>query len=315
MTVRKADSDSFLKSDRAILMTCISIALVFWLLVKLSQSFDTLHEVQINYELPEGKAFALVPPSKVEATLSGRGWDLLSYFFGKKQSEILLKLSNLENQTFSASQLKDRIRSGVSSIDVINLDYDYISIKIENQAIKKIPIRLDKQVTFAEGIQLKGSPILQPDSLTLSGPSSAVSTLTEWFTQPLVLTDLKSDYSAALKLRAPLQEGPISIKPLEINVAIEIEQYTERSLFVPVSILNAPDSLKIFPQNIRVNCVVGLSQYNELSDSLFSLEADLKGIPLNTKNNTVPIQLTRSPDFVKNIHFSPHSVEFFIVKE
>jgi len=315
MTARKADSDSFFKSDRAILMICISIALIFWLLVKLSQSFNTLHEVKINYTLPEAKAFTQVPPAKIEATLSGRGWDLLSYYFGKKQSEIFLKLSDLENQTFSASQLKDRIRAGVSSIEVINLDYDYISIKLEDQAIKKIPVRLESQLTFAEGIHLKNAPTLTPDSIELSGPASAVNALTEWSTLPLTLSDLKSDYKAPLKLKTPLQEGPIRIKPLEVEVNIETEQYTERSLFVPVSILNAPDSLQIFPENIRVNCVVGLSQYNAVKDSLFRLEADLKGIPLNTTNNTVPIQLTRFPDFVKNIHFSPQSVEFFIVEE
>ena len=315
MTARKADSDSFFKSDRAILIICISIALIFWLLVKLSQSFDTVYEVKINYSLPEGKAFVQVPPAKIEATLNGRGWDLLYYFLGKQQAEIALKLSNLENQTFSASQLKDRIRAGASSVEIKNLDYDYISVKLEDQAAKKIPVRLDHQLTFAEGIQLKKAPTLMPDSVELSGPASAVTELTEWLTQPLILSDLKSDYKAPLKLKTPLQEGPIRIRPTEVEVSIEIEQYTERSLFVPLSILNAPDSLQIFPENIRVNCVVGLSQYNAVNDSLFRLEADLKGIPLNASNNTVPVQLTRFPDFVQNIQFSPQSVEFFIVKE
>ena len=55
----KDDIRTFFNSDRAILMSCIGIALVFWLLVKLSQSYKTTEDYEISYTLPEGKTFVV----------------------------------------------------------------------------------------------------------------------------------------------------------------------------------------------------------------------------------------------------------------
>ena len=93
------------------------------------------------------------------------------------------------------------------------------------------------------------------------------------------------------------------------------EQFTEKSLFLPVTVKNAPDSLKIFPNKVKTNFVIGLSQYDAISEKDFQLEVDLNGIPINQANNTAPISLIKQPAEVKNIRFSPKSVQFLFVKE
>ena len=95
---------------------------------------------------------------------------------------------------------------------------------------------------------------------------------------------------------------------------VEVEQFTEKSLFIKVDVKNAPDSLKIFPERIRLTCVLGLSRYNEIAPEDFALEVDLKNIPLNTVNNTIPILVTKQPNYIDNIKLSDRSVEFFFVK-
>jgi len=99
-----------------------------------------------------------------------------------------------------------------------------------------------------------------------------------------------------------------------VTVTLKVEQFTERSLFVPITIKNAPDSLKTFPERAKLSCVVGLSKYNDIDKNSFQLVADLKGIPLNTEKNTIPVLVTKQPDFVRAVNFQPRSVEFFFVE-
>ena len=99
------------------------------------------------------------------------------------------------------------------------------------------------------------------------------------------------------------------------KLTIPVEAYTEKSLFVPVELKNAPsDSLKVFPDKIKVSFVVGLSQYDSVHYTDFHLVADLKSISLEKGNNAVPVNLTAMPESVNNVVLSRKSVEFFIVK-
>ncbi|MEM1320419.1 MAG: YbbR-like domain-containing protein [Bacteroidota bacterium] len=313
-TTKRADTTTFFKSDRAILIICISIALIFWLLVKLSQSFNAMHQCEIQYELPEGKTFASLPPSKINSQLYGRGWDLLSYYFSGTHSIINFQLDNQSSQTISSSQLKDRIRGGVASVEVIELDIDYITIALEDELSRKVPVRLNQELSFAADFQARQAIVLNPDSISITGPQTIIDTIDFWPTVPLILTDLKSSTREVVELVMPKVGSALRIKPTATEAQIEVEQFTQASLFVPITIKNAPDSLRIFPDKIKLNCIVGLSQYKSLKSKLFTLEADLQGIPLNAQNNTVPLNLIQQPEFVRQVNFSPKAVEFFFVK-
>ncbi|MCB0676040.1 MAG: hypothetical protein KDC30_05130, partial [Saprospiraceae bacterium] len=61
----------------------------------------------------------------------------------------------------------------------------------------------------------------------------------------------------------------------------------------------------------KIVCVVGMSHYNEVSATDFTVEADLQGISPRSENNTVPLQLTRQPAAARSVRFVPASVEFF----
>ena len=148
--------------------------------------------------------------------------------------------------------------------------------------------------------------------MEISGPASTVELIQQWKTDSLVLSDLRSDKTVAVALLKPPDE--LSLGTPQTEVRINVEQFTEKSLFVPLTIRNGPDSLKIFPQQIKLTCVVGLSQYNEVTPRDFTVEVDLQNVPVSEDKNTAPIQLTQQPSFVKNVKFSPKSAEFYILQ-
>ncbi len=317
MTTTKEKSTSFINTDRARLISCIGLALIFWLLIKLSKTFHSHSEVAIAYNIPVGKVFAKQPPAKVLATYTGMGWDLLSHTFRRQESNITINLSNQNNQTIYQSQIRNRIKDKLSSksIQITALNYDYINIQLENEFVKKVPVQLDYKFEF-EGTHYfyQDSIQLMPDSITLTGPKAQIDSISVWTTQKLLLRDINQSIQKELSLKVP-QSPNIRTAPELVKVKIPVEQFTEKAVFVPITVKNAPDSLKIFPDKTKLNCVIGLSQYDKMTVEDFEVEVDLQGVVLNNEKNTLPLQLVKQPPYISNPNLNPKSVEFFIVEK
>lgn len=310
----KADLERFYNSDRAILISCIFIALVFWLLVKMSQPFPTTIDYDINYKLPNGKSFVTSPPSNVRATVNGSGWDLISSGFRNRENTIQFELSEMASQSIERNTVIDKIEQTLPNDIVIqDINTDYIFIQMEEESEKKVPIKLTNNIRLSSQFQLADSIVLIPDSIILTGPFTEVAEIEFWETKPLELEEIKKSQEIRLDLKTP-QNKEIHLSQDKVMVQVPVEQFTEKSLFVPIQVRNGPDSLKIFPEMVKLSCVVGLSKFNMVNKSSFTLVADLKGIPLNTKKNTVPVKLLQQPDFARSVNYQPKSVEFFFVE-
>jgi hypothetical protein len=313
---RKTLIDLPSREDRSLLGICIGIAFVFWLLVKLSQTYRSDKTVELSFTLPEGKTFSALPPSDILATIQGTGWDLLFDFLLASRIVLAYDLSNVQDRfVLSRAQLRSEVLSNLSSrgLNIVELNYDDITLLLEQTDVKRVPVRLNSRFSFEQGYQLQQPPSVQPDSVTLTGPESALSDITFWDTDSLVLNNLRTSVVKTTTLAPPL--SGIFLSQSEVAVEVKVEQFTEQSFWVPVSIQNTQDSVRIFPQTVQLTCVVGLSRYNTLSAADFEITADVAGVTLHKdQRNTALLQLIRSPDYVSNVRFSPRSVEFFLLK-
>lgn len=296
-------------------MICIGIALLFWLLVKLSQNFRMTKAVYISISTPVNKALSTPPPGNVAVQLQGTGWQLLGEHFSGKQIRISYDAGATDQVVISSGQLRQDIQAKLSSntLRIIDINLDQVVIELEDEVYKKIPVALQSNIDFAPEYQLKEPIYLQPDSILISGPVTLIGSIQAWPTDSLILSDLKQ----STRLELALQQPPkgILIETPAVKAFIEVEAYTAKSLFIPLSIINAPDSVRVFPDKIKLECTVGLSLYEEVDAADFVLEVDIGGVRQKEGKTTVPIVLKRSPDFVRNIHFTPQAAEFFIFKD
>lgn len=310
----KAKGPSFLNSDRAILMICIGIALIFWVLVKLSQSYRTTRDYEIKYTLPQGKTFAQSPLKTVKASLEGKGWDLIFYYFRNKNPRINFDLTEIPSLTVNSNLITIKIKNILpAGIEIKAVNVDFYNLNVQSLAEKKVPIVLKTDLEFAPRFYLMDTITTSADSVDVAGPISIIDSLKEWNTETLVLKNIQASgkYKVALTKPANTQLIPF-FNEIEVNMAVE--EFTEKDVFVPIVVKNAPDSLKIFPENIKMSFSVGLSDYNHISGADFTVEVDLRDIPLNAEKNTIPVLVTSQPASVKNVNYSPKSVEFFFVE-
>lgn len=303
----------FLKTDRAILIACISIAFVFWLMTKMSYDYRSTFRIPLDYETPTGKVLVDRVPTSLNVEVEGTGWNLFGLYFSDREDSLDLNLENRSVQSFNTYTLQNLLKERFQPARITSMRPDAIeSIDLEDTASKVIPIVLDDQITLAPQTQLKDSIEIEPKYVRIKGPASVVRDINEWSTVPLILQNVERSKSIELRL----QEHPspsVVFEPQKVQCAINVEQITEKSFKLLVEVLNVPDSLLlvVLPRQINITAVVGLSDYERLGPEAFRAVVDFKDFPIFEKKN-IRIELRERPDYLQRISFRPRKLDYII---
>ena len=159
---------------------------------------------------------------------------------------------------------------------------------------------------------LKNDISVTPNHVDISGPASILDTLKAVYTEPISLKNLSKEVTKTVSFE---EIYGTQINENDAKVKIEVERFTESKKTVPLVVKNLPDSLliRLFPHSIDVTFDVGLSRYEVVSDTSFSFYVDYNQI----KNNpaSLKIEIERSPRHIKDLVFTPETVEYLIEKK
>lgn len=306
-----------LKSDRAILVLCIGIAFIFWLFTKLSYDYQSTISIPTQYTLPDKKILTEPAPKFVEVDISGTGWDLISTFMSEGSYGIDLDVNTAENttRTISSLLLESKISRQLSTnIKIENIRPNDITLSLEDVAIKKIPVRLDENVTLAPLYQYEDSIRIYPQMVRVKGPASIVRDIHEWSTSTMIMQDVEHSFERNLPLR--IHRNPnVTFTPNVVVCRGKVEETTEKRLKIPVEVVNAPDSLFliILPRSIDVSCVVGVSDYDRLRPNKFKAVVDFRQLLIaRKKEQSLKIEIRKKPNFISNFSFSPHRADYIL---
>ncbi len=301
-----------ISKEKSIWLICTGIAFVFWVAVKLSKPYETKRSVNLNYTLPVGKVFANVPPNSLEATYTGSGWDLLTKLSFRRLPSLNFNLSEWPENIIERNDLVRRIED-ISKLAVLDVDRGYISLELDTAATRKVPIVLNKAIQFEEDYFQKDSIHCFPDSAVISGPAALLRTIDRVMTLKSTFGRVRSDLHFSVPLQDPAQ-GQVTISPQEVKVTIPVEQFTEKTFTIPVQVVSDRDSVLVFPPEVRVTCVVGLSRYDKIKAEDFIVEVDLSGGISLPGQNTAPLQFRKSPEWLRSVTIFPKAVEFFFIQ-
>jgi hypothetical protein len=282
-------------------------------MVKLSQSYETEWTFQLVYVLPEKTAFVETPPDEVKALIAGQGWNLMNFSLLRAKQPLVFDLRALPVSLLDRRMIIDRIQGSLSesSLAVKNIELDYIAIRTGPKTSRRLPVRLNYEVLLQAQHDYKVPPRLTPDSVWVSGPAEIIDTLSYWPTKSGELGPLKGSVVEEIALTDPAQDL-VSLEFEKVELHLEVEPFVEKTIYyVPVAISNGPGRIRIFPPSVTIYCTVGMSAYDQLDAADFEVKADLKGVVPQSTQNTVTLSLTKSPAHVKDVRFSPQSVEFF----
>jgi YbbR domain-containing protein len=296
--------------------TCLVLAAVAWLFTNLSNPYNFTVKRVISYKnIPQKRAFHSLQSDTVAVTVSGTGWQMLFSKMDDGSKTVSVNLQSLENKNYIA--LSPQIKQLAISDElheVIALNPDTLYFDFMNRTVKRVPIKLISDIKYQKQFAQSNNSIIKPAYVTLDGPSNRIDKITEWQTDSLTGDNVNETIRSKVNLQNP-NEGNITIYPKAVDVIVPVDEYTEKTLQIPVKLLNNNNyyNVKVFPQKVKVTFLTSLKRYTETDEDFFEADADLN-LWKNQGYTTLPVKLIRVPPFCRIINVSPPNIDFIIKK-
>ena len=286
------------------------------MLVKLSNTYTQTLQFELQpTQLESNEVMVSKDAKTINVTLSGKGFELLKYYVEARIIDVDFSQLNKDKAHYfwtERSQLEKIINHFDSKITVKSINPDTLLFQYDRQFIKKVPVQVSVNSSFAFGFDLVNSFQSVPDSITLMGPESLLKTISKIPTKTLVLTALNSNVDRVVALDIPKTSQQITYSDQSVSITGVVDKFTEGSVNVPVTLVNVPDNLTLnfFPKEITVIFYASLKAYNTIDASHFSVECDYK--TLTTENKYLNPVLVKQPTTVKTAQLKSTEFEYVI---
>ncbi|GAA4340256.1 hypothetical protein GCM10023149_51510 [Mucilaginibacter gynuensis] len=297
--------------------SCLALAIVAWVFTVLSNPYDFVIRKVISYKnSPQKKSFHQLQSDTVDATVHGTGWQMLFSRFTDDSKPLDIDLQTLDKRNYVvlSTQLFAINKKQAENRQIVGIDPDTLYFDFSNRRFKKVPVKLVKSIKYEKQYFQSDDIEIKPSEVTVSGPSEVISKIEYWKTDTLRGTDINETLQGQLKLQ-PVKEGNMSVYPKTVQVKIPVDEFTEKSLQVPVKVINNSNyyNVKIFPQKVKVTFVTSLNDYPNIDEAFFVAAADLDLWRLHGYN-VLPVKINRLPPYCRIVKIEPANVDFIIKK-
>lgn len=308
----ETDSAPFERKEKAIAFgIALFIAICLWFIVNLNRDFNVTVQVPVQLSnLPADQILSNSIPDYVSVNVAGEGWQLITIY--NNPPRILL---NAENQSINlAEQVRNQI-GAFNDINIIQVQPATITIETEQKATKTVPLRSRVDISLRGQFGLLSDPALSPDSVIITGPSSQLDDISEWQTRRVELTNVNESMEREIPLEAP--EGSISIEPVSATLSLEVTEFTEAEVRVPIRTRNLPSNQAVTynPSSVTVRFDVPINQYSDIQGSRpFSAYVEYSDLVENDSGRIAPeIEINETNYIVRLRSFQPTRVSYFMV--
>jgi len=272
------------------------------------------YHIPIKYtSVPDSVVFNAALPQDIDITIKDNGYGLFRYYFTKSKDTLKIDVSEVirtsSNKVLSSTSLQQQVKNlMLPTSAVVNYNPSYITFQYTALQQKKMPVVFDGQINISQGYLLNGDIRVQPDSVTAHGSETILKTLNYAYTTNDTIHDFNSNAPLVYDIKGIEN---IKFTPEKVNILVPIDKYTQKNITIPITCTNLPENLdvKFFPSTVKISFLVGLSNYQKISEKDFSVQLDYNDLK-NLRELLVPLRITSSPDHAQNLAMTPSEVEF-----
>jgi YbbR domain-containing protein len=296
---------------------CILVSALVWAVFAMSNNYMYRMEAPVEYvNAPEKKAFHPLQSDTVTLQIEGSGWQLLFSRLRLPSKAIHVDISALRTRNWVSfsSQLGYVNRQFDATQRVVSVSPDTLYFDFSRQSSKKVPVKLNTNLTFRPQYDIIDTIRLSPAYVTLTGPLDDLAGIDHWETDTLSARNINADLVARIGLRRKRQTN-INIYPSMIEVRVPVGEVTEKVLDLPVKVEHGErySSVKLLPEKIRLTVMVSLRDFARTNADSFEAVVDLNDW-VNRRTSSLPVLITRSPDFCRVLKIEPQNVDFLVRK-
>lgn len=294
------------------------LALIFWVLSKFSNRTTAQLVAKIQYtDIPSNVSIDETADNEIRFDLNATGFQMLSNKINPPLVQISIENYYQDGQEdihLSNSELIKLISSEIDkNSQVQHVVQNQLIIPLNRLVTKRVPVRIQTELTFKKGFfEILSQEKLQ-DSVTISGPDVLVSSITYLESTTFRRNNISEDIKTTIAIVNPAPQE-LKIEPKKLEIIIEVEEFAQKSLTIPIELVNKPEGVKIqlIPESISLTFDVPMSKFNTITVQDFKLVCDF-----NTKtadqNHLVP-KLIDQPEGIQHIEFETRNVEYLIFK-
>lgn len=312
-----------LKTTKKIPKTFISfllVSLLIWLLITFSKEYNTSIIFPVDYSnISQNKLLQATPTKELEVLVKANGFKILRTRFNAKTIVIdassLIKKQGTKHFLLLNKQQKNIAKQLPSGIELQEIVKDTVFLDVGSLVSKKIAVKPNLKLNFHVGYDLSEEVKITPDSITVSGPEMLLSKLNNVELEPLVLQDLKVDFTKQLLIKPKGNYKNLKFKTNKITVSGKVEKFTEGSLNIEYKIINVPEGVVIntLSKEVEFTYVVGLSSFNKINKNVIKIECDYSETTASNLGYLIP-KLVHKPSVIKGYKITPNKIDFLIQK-
>ena len=223
------------------------LAIITSLVGKLSSEYDrdlTFNLIPVDF--PTDKIIYDQSHDSVVLKLRANGFSLAKYYFNKPEMKISVKkLKEIKNYFLwnQKENFSDTKLNFGSSVELLSISEDSILFFFDQYVSKKIPVKENVTIDYESGYENFKNPVLIPDSIMVTGPKELVSDLKYLETDLVNFENINSDIKFSINLINPDSDNMI-LSNNSFEYLLEVDQYTEEIIKVPVNVLFNSDNTK-----------------------------------------------------------------------
>lgn len=300
-----------------LLITCLITAICAWLFLALNNKYVYTAKTDLIYkDEPQKKAFKALQPAAVDLQVEGTGWQLIFSRLRIKPQSITVSLEKLNNRNYIlfTEQLNQINKQLESSQKIISVKPDTLYFDFSKRTNKRVPIKLVNNFNFAKQYGISSPVVLNPSFVNISGPQEELAKIHSWLTDTLTLENLQQTTNSRVSIA---QNGlnNISIYPSSVGVKITVDEFTEKTLEIPLRIINNKDFLdiKLYPKKVKITFLVALSSFQTVDEDFIDAIVDVNEWK-QLGHQKLTVKIIRFPDYCKLISINPNKINFIIEK-
>ena len=305
------------KSKALTFLVFLLISVVLWFMIKLTKEYTSQTTFIVTYdEVPVNKWVSTVD-QRVKLSFVADGFITLRHNLIREQNRVIVisldevpyRLEGGNTYSYSSQYVAERVADwlGVPAGNVtINDDKQYFNM--EDLQSRELPVKVPLDVKTQRQYYVYGQPQSNPAQLTVYGPKNLLDTMTAVYTVPLHAVNVSEDIVQSLAL--DFYDGAIRSDVANVEILVEIEQFTEIDIEVPVKVTESIN-LRFFPETMKVKCLVPIRDYASINGASFKVLADTA--QLHQLQPLLDIKLVQVPDNVQVLKTEPDKVEYLII--
>ena len=305
------------KSKLLTFLVFLVISALLWFLTKLTKEYTSQTIFTVTYtEVPVNK-WVSTAEQQVKLSFVADGFVTLRHNLVRVQNRVIeiplnevpYRLEGGNTYSYSSQYVAERAADwlGVPAGNVtVNDDKQFFNM--EDLQSKELPVAVPLDVKTQRQYHVYGQPHVNPAQLTVYGPKNLLDTMTAVYTATLHATNVSEDLVQPLAVN--FYDGAIRSDVATVEVLVEIEQFTEIDVEVPVKCTDSV-TLRFFPETMKVKCLVPIRDYASITGASFKVLADTA--QLHQLQPLLNIKLVQVPDNVQVLKTEPEQVEYLIV--